>query len=654
MRLIRLSVRNFKGLREFVFEPDGQDCSVLGENASGKTTLFDAFMWLMFGKDSLNHADFEVKTLSGQGEADHGLEHEVEATLDFEEVGRLSYVLTLRKVLTENWVKKRGSAKSEFTGHTIQHFIDGVPVKEREYKDRISEICDEQVFRLLTNPRHFSENLKWTERRKVLLEACGDISTEDVIASNPKLAALPEILGKRSLDDHRKVLAGRRTEINKQLSDIPTRISETQRGIVAQDADLKTLNDGLGQFVKKKSELEKDLVTIETGGEIASKTKQLREVEGKLIALANEQATMANAPLLKRTQDIARLKGEIDQNQALIKSKTMTIDLNVEKFKTYQAKREELRSKWFSVNGTEFNEKSQTCPTCKQPMPAEMIQQARENFNLEKSRRLEEISKEGLMYKTFSERATGENEKLIKEREALGIVIASAQASIESLEADIAELKSKPVANRPEYDALQVQKAALESEISELQIGSRDSASEVKAKIADVSIEIEGIRTVLAQIGHNEKARVRIAELAAQERLLASEYETLESDLFLCELFIKTKVSMLTEKINSHFEFTRFVLFEEQINGGLSETCRVMVNGIPYENLNNAMRIQSGMDVIRTLQKHYGVSTTIFVDNRESIIELPAMQCQVISLIVSEAHKTLTVQMENSNERQAA
>ena len=649
MKLLTLSIRNFKGVREFIFEPNGNGAAILGENATCKTSIADAFSWLLTDKDLRGQADCEIKPLDSSGEPIHGLESSVEAVLDVD-----GQELTLKKTYSEKFTKRRGSAEAVFSGHDIGYWIDGVPSKKSEFVASVEQIAPGKLFSLLTSPTFFSEKVHWSERRKLLLEICGDITDADVIASNGKLSPLPEILGKRSLDDHRRVLAGRRTEINKQLADIPVRISETQRGIVAQDADPERIKLKLAPAVTEKNALELQLVTIESGGEIAEKTKQLWEVEGKLIALANEQAQGANAPLLKRTQVISRLKAEIETNRNRVSSVGMTIDLNVEKFKGYQVKIEGLRADWHFFNNKAFDTESATCPTCGQAMPEGKLKDAREAFNLNKSKRLEEISKEGQMYKTFSERATGENEKLIKEREVLGTAIAFAQAAVDSFQAEIEELKNKPVANRPEYEALQVQKAALESEISELQIGSRDSAGEVKAKIAEVAAEIEALRAILAQIEHNKKATARIAELAAEERTLAAEYERLEGELFLCELFIKTKVSLLTEKINSHFEFTRFVLFEEQINGGLTETCRVMVNGIPYENLNNAMRIQSGMDVIRTLQKHYGVSAPLWIDNRESIIELPKMDCQVISLIVSEAHKTLTVEMENKNEREAA
>jgi recombinational DNA repair ATPase RecF len=143
VKLIKLSLKNFKGTRAFVLDARGGNVTVYGDNATGKTTLFDAFTWLLFDKDSQGRKDFEIKTLDASGQPMHGLEHEVEAVLQVD-----GKTVTLRKVYKEKWTKKRGSAQAEFTGHTTDYFVDGVPVKKAEYDARIASICDETVFKL--------------------------------------------------------------------------------------------------------------------------------------------------------------------------------------------------------------------------------------------------------------------------------------------------------------------------------------------------------------------------------------------------------------------------------------------------------------------------------------------------------------------------
>ncbi|WP_339063597.1 hypothetical protein [Tepidibacillus marianensis] len=141
----------------------------------------------------------------------------------------------------------------------------------------------------------------------------------------------------------------------------------------------------------------------------------------------------------------------------------------------------------------------------------------------------------------------------------------------------------------------------------------------------------------------------RIQELKQQEKNLAAEYEQLEQELFLTEEFIRTKVNLLEEKINSKFKFARFKLFETQINGGLAEVCETTFNGVPYSSgLNNAARINVGLDIINTLSEHYGISAPIFIDNAEAVTSLNETKGQQICLVVSEKDKQLRIEAQTN------
>lgn len=212
---MKMIVKNFKGFKDFTLEANGDSLMVFGDNGTGKTSIADAVNWLFFNKDTQNKTDFGIKTMNN-GVVIPAISHEVEGVflIDGNEV-------SLKKEYVEKYTKKRGGVTSEFTGHETNHFIDGVPKSKGEYEKYIASIVNEDVFRLLTNPAYFNEQLHWKDKRKTLLDICGDISDEDVITSDKSLTTLPSILKGRTLDDHKKVIAARRKAINEELEKIP-------------------------------------------------------------------------------------------------------------------------------------------------------------------------------------------------------------------------------------------------------------------------------------------------------------------------------------------------------------------------------------------------------------------------------------------------
>lgn len=284
MKLLKLSLKNFKGAPEFVFEPNGHNASVFGDNATCKTTLVDASHWLLFDKDSHDKKDFAIKTLDKDGNVIHNLEHEVEGVYEID-----GKVVTLRKVFSEKWTKKRGQTRSEFTGHTTDYYIDGVPKPKKDYDSFIAGIINEDIFKMLTNPQYFNEMLHWQARREILLDVCGDLSDEEVIASSKALSKLPEILKGRKLEDHRKVIAARRAEINKELDKIPVRIDEVSKSLPdITQSNVNGLQAEIEKLQEQIREKEQELHRIETGGEISEKQLKIREIDAALLQLKNE------------------------------------------------------------------------------------------------------------------------------------------------------------------------------------------------------------------------------------------------------------------------------------------------------------------------------------------------------------------------------
>jgi DNA repair exonuclease SbcCD ATPase subunit len=642
IRILQLSIRNFKGIKELQIK-FGNKTDIYGDNATGKTTIFDAFTWLLFDKDSSNQKDFNIKPLDPDGEAMHGIETEVEAMLDVN-----GHELKLKKIFQEKWTKQRGSAEKVFSGHTTDYFLADVPVKKSEYDEKIKSLADEKIFKLLTNPLYFNEQLHWQDRRKILLEMCEDVSDDDVIRTNPKLSALSL---QRSIDDMRKILMAKRKEINEQLEKIPVRIDEVAKSMPdISGIDFEQLKSKIGALQMEQEEKRAVISRLQNGGEIAEKQKQLAELETELLKLKNKHEERKRAAL-------DGLREEADELSIKCKNAHLTLGLKQNEIDSLKRSIERiekaiqiLREQWAKVNAQIliFEDES-VCPMCGQPIPEWQIDEKREKatkeFNLKKSQQLETINKEGKAMKAELEAEKQKFSRLTAEFETLKAEYETVKTRLDAVNAKIEEAKLNfpDVTAYPDYKEILQRKQAIEVEITSLRSGSLEEAARTRAEIADIESEIITLQAELAKKDQAEKAQARIEELKAEEKRLAREYEKVESELFLTEEFIRTKVQLLTEKINSKFKLARFKLFEQQINGGLQEVCETMFNGVPYTDLNNAMKINIGLDIINTLSKHYNFEAPIFIDNRESVTKLIETKTQIVSLIVSEPDKKIRV-----------
>ncbi|MDF2854251.1 MAG: hypothetical protein K0Q87_102 [Neobacillus sp.] len=654
LTLTSLTLKNFKGIPYFAMTLNGLNTSIFGDNATGKTTIFDSCMWLLFDKDSQNKKDFAIKTLV-DGKELHGLEHEVEATFDINGI-----TLTLRKVYMEKWTKKRGSATADFTGHETKYYIDGVPSKKNEYTAKVDSIIKEDIFKLLTSPSYFNEQVKWQDRRKTLLEICGDISDAEVIASDSSLLALPTILQGRSIENHRKIIAARRTEINKEIEKIPVRIDEIQRSLPQLDGvEKQSLEAEITQLNGDIDEKMTLINNIRNGSAISAKQKEIQEIEISMLQIKQEHQANSNDKVYSLK---ARIQEE-NSNVTILGSKIESIkqrkQMNVYNINDLNDNRERLLKEWHEVNDRVFTHESDcSCPTCGQSLPEEQVQSAKDKalaeFNRTKSERLESIQKKGKQAKEKLDEVKNANDQLDKEILKIEGQLKEKKELVTKLKGELStvEITIVDILENPEYATKLEEKQLIAEEILELKEAAEQSIQSIQFEVTELKIKRDQLQGELGKFAVVSQSQTRIVELKAQERQLAAEFEKLEGELYLTEEFIRTKVNLLEEKINSKFKYAKFKLFSEQINGGLTEVCETLFKGVPYSSgLNNAAKINVGLDIINTLSEHYGFSAPIFVDNAEAVTKLIDTKAQVVSLIVSEADKVLRVeQIENSLE----
>ncbi|MEW9125174.1 MAG: AAA family ATPase, partial [Thermotaleaceae bacterium] len=434
MKLQKLTLRNFKGIRNFVLDTAGGNVNIYGDNATGKTTVFDAFNWLLFDKDSQNKKDFEIKTFDQNGQVLHNLEHEVEGT--FEVNGS---ELILRKVYSEKWTKKRGSVTQEFSGHTTDYYINGVPVKKNEYTDKVSAIVDENIFKLLTSPTYFNEQIHWQDRRKTLLEICGDISDAEVIDANEKLKKLPEILKGRKIEDHRKVIAARRTEINKELERIPVRIDEAQRSLPdITDLDAETILSEIKRLKEAVQDKQSEILRVKNGGQVIDKQNHIRQLEGELLHLKNEIRGQIDLQLSEKRRQLNKSKETTFDLQSKISNCRKTIEKNKKAIQLISEEKDVLKKQWYEIDAKKFEYHDDcNCPTCGQTLPESKIEEAREKalakFNQDKSAKLEKITAAGKAKASEIEQLKAENTELEEKFLSLGTQLNDEEKASESI-----------------------------------------------------------------------------------------------------------------------------------------------------------------------------------------------------------------------------
>ncbi len=666
IKLLNMKIRNFKGVTNYELNADGQDINVQGDNGTGKTTLYDAFLWCLFGKNSADQATFDWKPLDEQGNEIHHLETEVVAELEVNGKAR-----KLSRMTSEDWVKKRGSATETFDGHTTSYKIDDLSVKKKEFDESLSELIDEDLFKLLTNVHYFPKKMKWQDRRQTLIDMVGDITDLDVIEKNEELEPLKELIEERPAGELKQLTEQKMKQINKAIRGLPGRIDEVDRSLPdiesldreQLEADKKLAEDVINSLQDKRATLKNSDGVVELKNKVANLRLDYR-------ALATDHEESLNKELSEVRERADQLENDIRDlrnDEWKLKQTSDTFERDISNAKNeierLENRKKDLLDKFYEVREREmetFEEHQTSCPTCGQELPSDEIlklQSAYEEevkaFNENKANDLKEINAVGKEVAANIEKqeqyvAVAEKE-LITTKESLLEVSKEIEELQEKVRKDneyIRSIKSQnPFEETDKAKEIISEAEKLEKQIKSGQTNIEDDLNKIQADIEAEQAKIDKANNSLSLFSLHARQSQRKEELINEEQELSIEYGQLEQRLYLLEEFTRTKVNLLTETINSKFKEVKFKLFEEQINGGLKEICEVTMNGANYSTgLNNASRINAGLDIVNTLMDHHDVYVPVFIDNAESVNELFDVDAQLITLSVTN-HKNLRVEV---------
>ena len=634
MKLTQLNLQNFKGIEfgDFRFT---NNTIIRGDNATGKTTVFDALCWLLFGKDSLDRADFQIKTLKN-GEPVHNVNHMVQAAFDNED----GTGFTLKRIYREKYSNPRGG-EVKLTGHTTDYFINDVPSKEKEYKAFINNMINEDVFKLITNPLFFNEQYTWQNRRKLLLEMCGDVDDASVINSKEELKRLTELLNGRSVDEQRKIIASKKTAINKELDMIPVRIDEAVNCKPTPLEAEQKLKDDIATIETAIKQLEEDKSVIVNGLDGAERTAKIREVKRKL---ADRKSQLMNEHTDKERRLEHEYKLSLVQLQMAESERDRYKDREYEldsQIKQEEARIDKLQAEFDDFNQSQFNK--ELCPTCGQKLPASKYEELQTIFNQSKAVKLEE-------WQALIDSATALKQNYIEQKEIMQVKADGMSSQIEEL-SNNKDAKQKAMNEVGEVDLdSDVQVNDLKAELFMLELDedntSDDQLKRIDSELSELADKRSTLQTELTKYDVIRDITKRINELEQEQQRLINEKNLVDETAFLLDEFVKAKVEMLEDTINKHFTITTFKMANVLVNGSVEDCCETMVDGVPYRSLNNAARINAGIDVINALTKFYKVNAPVFIDNAEAVTKFIDCKSQTIKLIVDETCKELCVDVE--------
>jgi DNA repair exonuclease SbcCD ATPase subunit len=636
--LKQLHIRDFKKINDLEID-FAQQTTIAGTNGVGKSTIFDAYTWLLYGKNSHDQQDFSIKRLDSDGKVIHNLVASVRGVFILDKD-----VIELERRYKEKWQKKRGNEHEELTGHTTEYFIDQIPKSKGEFDTYVKGMISDTIAKVISSPLYFNEKMKWQERREILTSIAGDTTPEDVLNFAPaEFKSANELLAlldaRKSLTDEKTRIASERKRLKEQLDGIAPKIEElTSMTVTELDAT---------ELSAKKAELNAAKEQINT--QLESIAEQNKAEQQKVIDSNNQlykwqdEYTKAKRDLLKDHNERAQayekrkaeLRLEIQKIEFALSENGSAENQNEANLRVLTNLQAKLKEKYQAEKANEFTAIAENCPCCQRPMESNEQEQL-EKFNLAKANAIKQIVAEAQDVKIKIDECSGAIEVLGQKKAKLTSERAAKETYLKEVEASFV-VEQEP-SNTPDMAAL---KNAIDNHKPYTPEAVCNNA--LKQEREQLDEQIKEVEASLAKLAYIADINTRIAELSENKRVLAQQIASLERVAFQIDAYEKAHIELVESRVNAKFAIVKWKMFDEQINGGLAPTCEATVNGTPYNDLNTAMKINAGLDVINALNYHFGMFAPVFIDARESIVEIIETDCQVISLQVDKAFSELTV-----------
>lgn len=636
MTLDRMVIQNFKGLRSLDISFSPTTTRIAGRNGTGKTTIVDAFNWILFGKDAHGNAPgsdaFREKPLDDDGREIHNIETSVELFCKLD-----GQRFDLKRAQSENWVKKRGAIEATFQGNVSTYWVNGVETKAQDFKQRIAAIAGEDVFRLVGTLSAFNA-LPWKERRVQLMKMAGaDVDGELLLRDEYRPIA--DELAERNIgvDDLRKVLADQRKRCNDELKVLPIRIDEARKSLPVQDA--QAIRDA--EYIVKDSRatialVEEQLASLRASSAATSSRAQRLAIEQELISLkrrlVDEKQSQKRKLALQADaagEDFRRLSGMLADAKRITDSKKKKVEEKTAAVIDLRAMYREVKAESKVI--------ADTCPTCGQPLPLEKMQETAERYEADKRARLADIQIKGKAAAEEMKLSETELARALKDEESLNSRLEAAEAARTAANDAVRDF-----IDSPDYEQ-EPRIAGLESDLRRLDAEADTSADEKERQLLerkrDLQAAVDRNLAVLAARDAGADTEARIHGYEARQEEVAAQLAETEILIGTLERFVQARCGALEDSINSQFDGVKWKLFDQQINGAIVDCCMAMIpcdSGlVAYESANTASQINADIAIVNALSRFYDISVPLFVDNAERVNLLTDTDAQLVTLAVS-------------------
>ncbi|MFV0501751.1 MAG: AAA family ATPase [Bacteroidales bacterium] len=630
VELKNLKLHNFKCYEDFELD-FSSITNIQGGNEEGKSTIFEAYLWVFSGKNSKGEvSNVQRRDINGNIILNQITMGEVVIAVDGENI---TFARELHQKINNESI----------VGNKSIYSINGLPKEKTEYLKKLNEICEVGLWLMLSDLNSFFR-LKTDDRRKIIISLAKEVSDIEIAKNFPKVL---EALEKgQTVDDLKKITQAGKKKCKESLELIPARLDQLQKSKV-KDIDYASIREEIKKKENEISSIDERLKAIleKDNSKIVDKIRaRANQASNELYYIEGEIRDNAEKEKRIKVESMERLKGEIKLLEIDIISLEREIENNNYKIDNCTDQQKKLLEQYNYENKRVFDG-SNICSECGQFYPISKKEKALEIFNIAKSDRLSAVKK-------LAEEQKNEKNNLIAQNNKANELINAKNLFIKEKHSDIEKI-AKEIGNLPTIEALKLQSEEyttkesalkqLKEELKSVSDISPIDTTEFELKKSALHNEIKELSEKLGLERVNKNIDKLKTELKEESKILNNELSDLESVEYQILQFNKQKIDVIESKINRYFEVVSWKMYEANLtNDNEKPICEAYVNGVPYGETNDAMTMIIGIDVINGLSKANNISVPLFIDRYESLEALPNIDTQTITLEVVKGSK-LTV-----------